>query len=71
MQEANSTKQIFDKERNGQIWKEEMWMTNNRYFSEKTIMCIIKYRCRYIISPTKLGKNSLQKFNEKQWAMRI
>ena len=47
-------------------------MTNNRHFSKKKkIMCIIKYRCRYIISPTKLGKNSLQKFNEKQWAMRI
>ena len=62
MQEANSSKQIFDKKRNRQISKEEMWMTNNRHFSKKKkkkIMCIIKYRCRYTISPTKLGKNSL------------
>ena len=35
VQEANSSKQIFNKERNGQISKEEMWMTNNRHFSKK------------------------------------
>ena len=35
MQEANSSKQIFDKKRNGQISKEEMLMTNNRHFSKK------------------------------------
>ena len=38
---------------------------------KEKIMCIIKYRCRYIILPTKLGKNSLQEFNENQWALRI